>query len=220
MAILYPIIKSNYITYFFLILNSKIITKTQTAIIMIFFFFSFMASLFGAIKAGNVLTFSFNLDLSVGGPFSGIIAFWPFIVALVLLLLVVLWYQTIKNIQRKRGRSAVKQRPGLQSTVFLGLVTVFVLVLLAAPWYLQTFTEKQSETAEEDRIEMALTVHGMDCSGCEGLVNRRVGNLDGIESVAASHEREEVVVVYDKNKVSLALIAQIIEESGYTVILE
>ncbi len=187
---------------------------------MIFFFFSFMASLFGAIRSDNLFTFSFNLGLSVGGPFSGIIAFWPFIVALVLLLLVVLWYQTIKNIQRKKGRSAVRQRPGLQSTVFLGLVTVFVLVLLAAPWYLQTFTEKQSETAEGDRVETVLTVHGMDCSGCEGLVNRRVAILEGVESVAASHEREEVLVVYDKNKVSLALIAQIIEDSGYTVVLE
>ncbi len=191
---------------------------------MIFFFFSFLASLFGSIQASRHYDYAFTIHLSIDNPFAGIIAFWPFIVALVLLLLAILWYQTIKSIQRRKTQKGTRQRTGSQNTVFLGIVTVLVLVLLAAPWYLETFDKKEAAETEiisaEDRVEVILTVHGMDCSGCEGLVNRRVGNLEGVESVVSSHMREEVVVVYDQQKTNLGLIAQTIEDSGYTVVLE
>lgn len=191
---------------------------------MIFFFFSLLASLFGGFQASRYSSFSFNLQLSVENPFAGIIAFWPFIVALVVLLLAILWYQTIKGNQRRKAQRGAQQRPAAQNVTILGIVTILVLVLLAAPWYLKTFdnnSETKSEVlAEEDRVEMILTVHGMDCGGCESLITRRVSELEGVESVTASHMREEVVVAYDQSKVSLGLIAQTIEDSGYTVILE
>ncbi|TVQ11981.1 MAG: copper chaperone [Bacteroidetes bacterium] len=190
---------------------------------MIFFFFSFLASLFGGIQASRYNHYSFGIQLSVDNPFAGIIAFWPFIVALVLLLLAILWYQAIKGMQRRKSQAGTRQKSGTQNTVFLGIVTVFVLILLAAPWYLGTFEDKQAAETEiisaEDRVEMVLTVHGMDCGGCESLVNRRVGSLEGVESVSSSHMREEVVVVYNQKKVTLGLITQTIEDSGYTVIL-
>ncbi len=191
---------------------------------MIFFFFSLLASLFGGITAGGFSGSFYRVQLAVDNPFAGIISFWPFIVALVLLLLAILWFQTIKGMRRRKATPSARQRTGIPSTVFLGVVTVLVLVLLAAPWYLESFSdrfnENATETAAEDRVETVLTVHGMDCTGCESLINKRVSNLDGIESVAASHTMEEVVVVYDKSKVSITLIAQTIEDSGYTVVLE
>lgn len=191
---------------------------------MVVFFFGFLASLFGGIQAGRHYDYSFSIHLSIDSPFAGIIAFWPFIVALVLLLLAILWYQTIKGIQRRKAQTGSRPKSGAQNTVFLGIVTVFVLILLAAPWYLETFEDNQAADTEiisaEDRVEMVLTVQGMDCGGCESLIVKRVGDLDGIEHVAASHVREEVVVSYDKSKVSLTLIAQTIEDSGYTVVLE
>ncbi|MFW5708475.1 MAG: heavy-metal-associated domain-containing protein [Bacteroidota bacterium] len=191
---------------------------------MIFFFFSLLASLFGGLQASRYSSFSFNLPLAVENPFAGIIAFWPFIVAMVVLLLAILWYQTIKGNKRRKAQRGTQQKPANQGIVLLGIVTILILLLLAAPWYLETFethNDKQTETiAEEDRVEMVLTVHGMDCGGCESLITKRVGGIDGVESVTASHVREEVVVAYDQSKVSLGLIAQTIEDSGYTVVLE
>lgn len=188
---------------------------------MIFFFFSFFASIIGVIKAkGSILSHIPFVSLSANSPFSGIISFWPFIVVLVLLLLAVLWYQTIKGI---RKRKAGRRQPAAQNTFFLGIITVLVLALLAAPWYLETFSDGEAATSqvtEENRVETLLTVHGMDCGGCESLVNKRVSSLEGVETVEASHTRQEVMVVYDKSRVTLATIAQTIEDSGYTVVME
>jgi mercuric ion transport protein len=190
---------------------------------MIFFALSFLASMLGGYSASIIPEFTITLNIP-SNPFSGIIAFWPFIVALVVLLLAIMWYQNIKNLQRRRKTSGVQRRPGTNSMVFMGVVTVFVVVLLASPWYFQNLTEKQQqdqgEIAPENRTEVILTVHGMDCGGCESLVQRKVASLNGIESVSASHVREEAFIVYDKSKVSIDLIAQTIEEAGYTVILE
>lgn len=190
---------------------------------MIFFFFSFLATLLGGISAGSMFSFPFSMNVSVNNPFSGIIAFWPFIIVLVLILLAILWYQTIKNMRRNKSQVGRKGRQGLQSTVFLGVVTVLIVILMAAPYVIESFENTANETAITDpdnQVEMILTVHGMDCTGCEGLVTRNVGALEGVQSVSASHTQQEVVVVYDKSKVSVGLIAQAIEDSGYTVVLE
>ena len=186
---------------------------------MIFFTFSFLATLFGGLSASRKIDLFYSLSINFEGPFAQIIAFWPFIIALVLLLLVILWYQSIKNLHRRRKQGSTRPRQGSQSLVFMGLVTVFVIVLLAAPYYLESLdaTADTEQTQPEDYTELLLTVHGMDCGGCEALVQRRVGALEGIESVLASHEREEVFVTYDKSRVSPEVIAKTIEDSGYTV---
>ncbi|MBW6478954.1 MAG: cation transporter [Bacteroidales bacterium] len=191
---------------------------------MIFFAFSFLASVFGGLSARHSLDFSFQVTLSVDSFFSGIIAFWPFIVALVLLLLVILWYQSIKNMQRSRKRGIGRPRQGTQSVVFLGIVTVFVVILLAAPYYLESLDDNDKDTTEqidpENRVELTITVHGMTCEGCESLIQRKVGELDGVENVTASHVGETVNVVYDKGKLTESVIAQTIENTGYTVVYE
>lgn len=190
---------------------------------MIFFFFSLLASIFGGISATDFFGMTIKVSLSVSNPFSGIISFWPFIVVLVVILLGILWYQAIMAMKKKKAGKSAHRSPGLQSPATLAIVTVFALALLSAPWVIESMSERIVESAvtgSEDQVEMILTVHGMDCGGCESLVNRRVAGLEGVSSVTSSHMREEVVVVYDNKKVSLAKIAQTIEDSGYTVVLE
>lgn len=191
---------------------------------MIFFAFSFLASLFGGLSAQKSLDYNFHITLSIDSFFSRIIAFWPFIVALVLLLLVILWYQNIKNMQRSKKRGVGRPRQGTQSLVFLGIVTVFVLVLLAAPYYLEGLDDNDKAIIEqinpEQRVELVLTVHGMTCGGCEALIQKKVGELEGVESVSASHQSEEVLVVYNKDKLNESVIANTIENAGYTVVYQ
>lgn len=191
---------------------------------MIFFAFSFLASLFGGLSAQKSLDYSFQLNLSMDSFFSRIIAFWPFIIALVLLLLVILWYQNIKNMQRSKKRGVGRPRQGTQSLVFLGIVTVFVVIMLAAPYYLESLDDNEKSATEqidpEHRTELTLTVHGMTCGGCEALIQRKVGELDGIESVNANNLQEEVFVVYDKSKLTESLISETIEKAGYSVVYE
>lgn len=189
---------------------------------MVFFIFSFLATLFGSITAQKAVLFSPSVSLAVNNPFAGIIEFWPFIVGLVLALLVVMWIQNIRILRQRTKNPSLRGRT--PSMVTMGFITALALVLLAAPYYIENVYGNTADTgqaaAPAEQTELVLTVHGMDCGGCEALVNRRVAALEGVENVAASHQREEVVVVYDKDKVDLMLIAQVIEESGYTVVME
>lgn len=153
-----------------------------------------------------------------------ILAFWPFVVVLVLLLLTVLWYQNIKTM--RRGRETGRHRPaGANPVLFLGIVTVFVLILLALPWYLNNLEEKKevdltetTEIAPENRVETVFLVEGMTCSGCENAINRRVKELQGVKTVEADHVARQTIVVFDKSKVDEERIIGAITEAGYTVI--
>jgi copper chaperone CopZ len=185
---------------------------------MIFFFFSLIASFAGSISSGDLFPVSFNLNLSVENSLSGIISFWPFIVALVIVLLAILWFQTIRNIRNNKNRTIQSRQRG-QSVGFLAVLTVVVLILSAAPYFLRSMENNDEKgIAAENKIELFVKVQGMDCNGCEQLINRRVGQLAGVDSVSASHTREEVFVIYDRTKTTLDQISYTIEEAGYIVV--
>jgi mercuric ion transport protein len=155
-----------------------------------------------------------------------ILSFWPFIIALVLLLLVVLWYQYIQT--RKRARKSPERRHTARpnQALFLGIVTIFALIMLAMPWFLGGFEDKidkqQSEQMidPENRVEITLEVEGMTCTGCEGLIMRRVGEIPGVESVLADHMKHEATIVFDKSMTDRQVLAKTIEEAGYKVLSE
>lgn len=155
-----------------------------------------------------------------------IISFWPFVVILVLLLLAILWYQQVKNMQRVRQRG--RHRPaGVNPLVFLGIVSVFVVVLLGLPLYLNNLTDKKEATnaesvviAPENRIELVLMVEGMTCTGCENAIQKMVKSLPGIESVKADRGASKTRVVFDKTLVDEQKIKSAISQAGYTVALK
>jgi copper chaperone CopZ len=156
------------------------------------------------------------------GIIDRIITFWPFVVVLVLLLLAVLWYQHIKTM--RRGRETGRRRPaGLNPVVFLGIVTVFAVILLALPLYLNTLEEKMDkepqaiEIAPENRMETIFMVEGMTCTGCENAIEKRISGLEGIELVEADHVAMQTHVVYDKSRLTEEIITAAIVDAGYTV---
>ncbi len=64
-----------------------------------------------------------------------------------------------------------------------------------------------------------LQVSGMRCGGCELLVKEALEEVEGVRVVEASFARGTVVVEYDPEAVSMALIAAVIEEQGFKVTL-
>ena len=65
--------------------------------------------------------------------------------------------------------------------------------------------------------EVTLTVTGMKCGGCENNVKTKLQDLDGVQSVAASHKENTVTIQYDAAQVDLDSIKQAITDAGYTV---
>ena len=64
-------------------------------------------------------------------------------------------------------------------------------------------------------MEQSFTVTGMACDGCEANVESALGELDGVETVEADHERDTVEV--SAADVSTSDLAAAIEDAGYEV---
>ncbi len=62
-----------------------------------------------------------------------------------------------------------------------------------------------------------LQVSGMRCGGCELLVKEALEEVEGVREVDASSLRGTVVVDYEPETVSIALITTVIEEQGFKV---
>jgi copper chaperone len=65
--------------------------------------------------------------------------------------------------------------------------------------------------------KVQLTVTGMTCGGCENAVTRAVQQLDGVQSVTASHAANQVEVTFEAGKVTAGMIRERIATLGYTV---
>lgn len=77
--------------------------------------------------------------------------------------------------------------------------------------------EETDKIQDKEINDMKITVKGMMCAHCEGRVNKAVGALKGVSSVAADHEKEIVDVVFDASETSLDMIKETIREQGYDV---
>lgn len=62
-----------------------------------------------------------------------------------------------------------------------------------------------------------LKVTGMHCPKCDARVEKAVGALAGVESVRASHERDEVELDYDGAPETLAAVRAAIEKEEFSV---
>lgn len=64
---------------------------------------------------------------------------------------------------------------------------------------------------------ITLNVQGMSCGSCVNSIEGSVGQLDGVESVKVHFRDGKIDVTFDRNKVKLKAIAEVIEEQGYNV---
>ena len=65
-------------------------------------------------------------------------------------------------------------------------------------------------------MEKTMYIKGMMCSHCEASVNKALMAIDGVESVAVSHESGTAVVSLNKN-VSDDVLKAAVEAKDYTV---
>ena len=69
---------------------------------------------------------------------------------------------------------------------------------------------------ETNFMERVLKIEGMMCPHCEARVKKCLEELDGVESVVASHETKTATVTLSKD-VSYDILKKTVEEQGYTV---
>lgn len=193
---------------------------------MIFFFISMLASVAGTFSSIQfdlgTPQFSFTISNALMQTLSD---YWHLVVIFLILLLAISWFQNLRALKRHRRKQqeAGAKPNNLPSMSLMAFITVFTLIVAFSPYFMDDFFASPNVPQEPNPsnfTETTMTVHGMTCGGCETLIIKQVGGLPGVESVIASHQREEVVVVYDNQMVNLGNIAQTIENAGYTVVME
>ena len=69
---------------------------------------------------------------------------------------------------------------------------------------------------EKETKEVSMPVSGMTCAACAKAIEKAVGKLQGVESVAVNFATEKVSVKYNPKDVRLSEIKQTITKAGYT----
>lgn len=172
----------------------------------------------------------FSLLAGIGGiaaTFSWMEPFRPFLIALTIGVLGFAWYQKLKpkNQEAMECACEIDDAPSFwQSSMFLGIVTAFAVLMLAFPSYAHIFYPESKNTntiAIEQETPLTLKefkIKGMTCTGCEAHVKSEIGKLAGIQTIKVSYENEHALVKYDSLKVDKNQIVEAINKTGYKVI--
>ena len=158
----------------------------------------------------------------IASTFSWIEPFRPYLIGLTILVLAFAWYQKIKPQKEIDCECETDEKPKfIQSRKFLGIVTAFVIVMLAFPYYSGIFypnTEKQIIVVDKSDIKKTeFKISGMTCVSCEEHVNHEVNKLNGIVNSKASYENGNAIVEFDKTKTNETEIENAINSTGYKV---
>lgn len=158
----------------------------------------------------------------IASTFSWIEPFRPYLIGLTFLVLGFAWYQKLKPKKEIDCDCETEEKPKfIQSKKFLGIVTVFAIVMLAFPYYSGVFypnTEKQIIVVDKSNVEKTeFKISGMTCASCEDHVNHEVNKLSGIVNIKASYENGNAIIEFDKTKTNEAEIERAINSTGYEV---
>lgn len=146
----------------------------------------------------------------------------PYLIALTVFVLGFAWYLKLKPKKQLDCSCENDEKiPFTQSKMFLGIVTLFAVLMLAFPYYSAVFypkTQKQIIIVDQSNIrEIEFTISGMTCASCGEHVNSEINKLAGIISSDASYENKNAVVKFDDSKTNIDEIENAINGTGYVV---
>ena len=158
----------------------------------------------------------------VASTFSWIEPFRPYLIGLTILVLLFAWYQKLKPEKEIDCECETDKKPKfIQSKTFLGVVTVFAIVMLAFPYYSSMFypnSEKQIVVVDKSNIKTTeYKISGMTCASCEAHVNHEVIKLNGIVNSKTSYKNGNAIIEFDETKTNELEIEKAINATGYKV---
>lgn len=158
----------------------------------------------------------------VASTFTWIEPFRPYLIGLTILVLLFAWYQKLKPEKEIDCECETDEKPKfMQSKTFLGVVTVFAIVMLAFPYYSSMFypnSEKQIVVVDKSNIKTTeYKISGMTCASCEAHVNHEVNKLNGIVNSKTSYKNGNAIIEFDVTKTNELEIEKAINSTGYKV---
>lgn len=158
----------------------------------------------------------------IASTFSWIEPFRPYLIGLTILVLGFAWYQKLRPQKEIDCECDEDDKPKfMRSKTFLGIITVFAIIMLAFPFYSGIFypnTEKQITIVNKSDIKtIEFKISGMTCASCEEHVNHEINKLSGIVNSKASHEKGNAIIEFDRTKTNETEIEKAIDLTGYKV---
>ncbi|SDR68249.1 copper ion binding protein [Gillisia sp. Hel1_33_143] len=161
----------------------------------------------------------------LASTFSWMEPFRPYLIGITVLVLAFAWYQKLKPKTQEEIDCACDEdeKPSFfKSKTFLGLVTIFSVLMLAFPYYSKIFYPENKKdiviVSQSDIQTVNFDVKGMTCTSCEEHIKHAVNELEGIVHVEVSYENEKAEVKFDDTKTSKEDIEKAINSTGYKVV--
>lgn len=170
--------------------------------------------------------FAFLAGISgIASTFAWTEPYRPYLIGLTILILGFAWYQKLKVRTKEEMECSTceDKKPSFwQSKTFLGIVTVFVLLILAFPYYSKIFfpqqQEKQVIIIDKNNIQQVkFTLEGMYCEACAETINNAISKVNGVIEYKTSYKESTSIVKYDKSKTNSETIEKAINNTGYKV---
>jgi copper chaperone CopZ len=159
----------------------------------------------------------------IASTFSWLEPFRPYLIGFTILVLGFAWYQKLKPKKEIDCDCETDEKLSfIQSKLFLGIVTLFAIVMTAFPYYSSVFypkSEKEIIIVDKANIQTVnLEIKGMTCASCEEHINHSVNQLNGILNVKSSYENKNTEIEFDNSKTTIEEIKKAVNTTGYTVI--
>ncbi len=164
----------------------------------------------------------------IASTFSWLEPFRPYLIGFTILILGFAWYQKLIPITIGTKKEIdcdcdTDERPSfIQSKLFLGIVTIFTIVMTAFPYYSSVFypkSEKKILVVDKSNIQtINLGIKGMTCISCEEHINHSVNQLNGVLKVKSSYENGNAEIEFDNSKTTIEEIEKTVNSTGYSVI--
>ena len=162
---------------------------------------------------------------SIAANFSWIEPARPYLIGLSIAVLAFAWYVKLKPAKTADmdcNCETAKKASFFQSKSFLGIVTVFAILMMAFPLYAKMFYPKPKVQAAtvavvDNKQQAKFTIQGMTCAGCEEHVNNELSKVRGVLAYQTSYATRSSLVTYDGSKVDVKTIEAAINKTGYKV---
>lgn len=162
---------------------------------------------------------------SIAANFSWIEPARPYFIGLSIAVLAFAWYLKLSPAKTNNmdcNCETTKKVSFLQSKAFLGIITLFAILMMAFPLYAKVFYPKSKVHAAtvasvDNKQQVMFTIKGMTCEGCEEHVNNELSKVNGVIAHQTSYATKSSLVTFDKSKVDSKTIEAAINKTGYTV---
>ncbi len=160
----------------------------------------------------------------IAASFSWMEPFRPYLIGLTVLVLAFAWYQNLKPKKNEIDCDCDEEgkEPFTQSKLFLGIVTVFAVVMLVFPHYSYIFypdVQKDNMAVSQSPIyEISLAIDGMTCTSCEEHIDHAAMEVPGVLTAQSDFNTGEAIIKYDESTSSRQEVIDAINATGYKVI--